>query len=63
MLALCKHHSADIEQDVLRVDHSESAEDLIRIGRDVEKTVLSRGVRYHVEDRVLVHGERAVVFK
>ncbi|MDO9371664.1 MAG: formyltetrahydrofolate deformylase [Gammaproteobacteria bacterium] len=52
-----------IEQDVIRVDHSESVEDLIRLGRDVEKTVLSRGVRYHVEDRVLVHGERAVVFK
>ena len=48
---------------MIRVDHSESVEDLIRLGRDVEKTVLSRGVRYHVEDRVLVHGERAVVFK
>lgn len=52
-----------IEQDVIRMDHSEAVEDLIRLGRDVEKTVLSRGVRYHVEDRVLVHGARAVVFK
>lgn len=52
-----------IEQDVIRVDHSEAVEDLIRLGRDVEKTVLSRGVRYHVEDRVLVHGARTVVFR
>jgi len=52
-----------IEQDVIRVDHTESAQDLIRLGRDVEKTVLSRGVRYHVEDRVLVYGNRTVVFK
>lgn len=52
-----------IDQDVIRVDHSEATEDMVRLGRDVEKTVLSRGVRYHVEDRVLVHGARTVVFK
>lgn len=52
-----------IEQDVIRVDHTETVEDLIRLGKDVEKTVLSRGVRYHVEDRVLVHGSRTMVFK
>ncbi|HWQ95425.1 MAG TPA: formyltetrahydrofolate deformylase [Gammaproteobacteria bacterium] len=52
-----------IEQDIIRVDHTETAEDLIRLGKDVEKTVLSRGVRYHVEDRVLVHGSRTMVFR
>jgi formyltetrahydrofolate deformylase len=52
-----------IEQDVIRVDHTETVEDLIRLGKDVEKTVLSRGVRYHVEDRVLVHGSRTMVFR
>lgn len=52
-----------IEQDVIRVDHTETVEDLIRLGKDVEKTVLSRGMRYHVEDRVLVHGSRTMVFR
>lgn len=52
-----------VEQDVIRVDHTDTIQDLLQLGRDVEKTVLSRGVRYHVEDRVLVHGNRTVVFK
>lgn len=52
-----------VEQDVIRVDHTDTIEDLLQLGRDVERTVLSRGVRYHVEDRVLVHGNRTVVFK
>ncbi len=52
-----------IEQDVIRIDHGDSADDLVRYGRDIEKTVLARGVRYHVEDRVLLHGQRTVVFK
>lgn len=52
-----------VEQDVIRVDHTDTIEDLLQLGRDVEKTVLSRGVRYHVEDRVLMHGNRTVVFK
>ncbi|MEO5573780.1 MAG: formyltetrahydrofolate deformylase [Gammaproteobacteria bacterium] len=51
-----------VEQDVIRVDHTDTIEDLLQLGRDVEKTVLSRGVRYHVEDRVLMHGNRTVVF-
>lgn len=51
-----------IEQDVIRVSHGETIEDLIRLGRDVEKTVLSRGLRYHVQDRVLVHQNKTVVF-
>jgi len=51
-----------IEQDVIRVNHSHSIDDMKRLGRDVEKTVLSRGVRYHLEDRVLIHGNKTVVF-
>jgi len=51
-----------IEQDVIRINHSQTIEDLKRLGRDVEKTVLARGLRYHLEDRVLVHGNKTVVF-
>lgn len=51
-----------IEQDVVRVTHSCSKEDLVRLGRDVERAVLSRGLRYHLEDRVLVRGNKTVVF-
>ncbi|MGA8863385.1 MAG: formyltetrahydrofolate deformylase [Gallionella sp.] len=52
-----------IEQDTMRIDHGDSVEDLVRYGRDIEKTVLSRGLRYHVEDRVLVCGNKTVVFR
>lgn len=52
-----------IEQDVIRIDHSDSVEDLVRYGRDIEKNVLARGLRYHVEDRVLLHGNKTVVFR
>lgn len=51
-----------IEQDVIRVNHSHSIDDMKRLGRDVEKTVLARGLRYHLEDRVLIHGNKTVVF-
>lgn len=51
-----------IEQDVIRVSHSHSIDDMKRLGRDVEKTVLSRGLRFHLEDRVLIHGNKTVVF-
>jgi formyltetrahydrofolate deformylase len=51
-----------IEQDVVRVDHRQSAQDLERIGRDVERLVLSRAVALHLEDRVIVDGRRTVVF-
>jgi len=51
-----------IEQDIARVDHRHSAEDLRRIGRQIERAVLARAVTWHVEDRVLVHGNKAVVF-
>ena len=51
-----------IEQDVVRCSHRDSVEDLIRKGRDLEKVVLARAVRCHVEDRVLVYGNKTVVF-
>ncbi|CAB1370322.1 formyltetrahydrofolate deformylase [Denitratisoma oestradiolicum] len=52
-----------IEQDVIRIDHSDSVADMVRYGKDIEKTVLARGLRYHLEDRVLVHGNKTVVFR
>ncbi len=52
-----------IEQDTVRIDHGDTVEDLVRYGRDIEKTVLSRGLRYHVEDRVLVCGNKTIVFR
>jgi formyltetrahydrofolate deformylase len=51
-----------IEQDVVRVSHRDSAEELRRRGADVERTVLSRAVQWHCEDRVVRDGERTVVF-
>ncbi|ORM34392.1 formyltetrahydrofolate deformylase [Williamsia sp. 1135] len=51
-----------IEQDVIRVDHSDTVADMVRQGRDIEKLVLARGLRWHLEDRVLVHGRKTVVF-
>lgn len=52
-----------VDQDLIRIDHSDSVEDLVRYGRDIEKTVLARGLRYHLEDRVLLSGNRTVVFR
>jgi formyltetrahydrofolate deformylase len=52
-----------IEQDVERVDHSLSAEDLTAVGRDVECVVLARAVRWHVEHHVLMNGHKTVVFR
>jgi len=51
-----------IEQDVMRVSHRDSVKDLIRKGRDLERLVLSRAVRLHLDDRVLVCGNKTVVF-
>jgi len=51
-----------IEQDVARVGHAHSVEDMVSIGRDVERMVLSRAVRHHAEDRVLIIGSKTVVF-
>ncbi len=51
-----------IEQDVTRVSHRNSAKELVRLGRSIEREVLARAVRWHLEDRVIVHGNKTVVF-
>lgn len=66
--ATCHYVTADldagpiIEQDVIRIDHADTARDMVRQGRDIERVVLARGLRWHLEGRVLVHGRRTVVF-
>ncbi|MQM29686.1 MAG: formyltetrahydrofolate deformylase [Candidatus Accumulibacter phosphatis] len=52
-----------VEQDVIRIDHSDSVEDMVRYGKDIEKAVLARGLRYHLEDRVLLHANKTVIFR
>lgn len=51
-----------IDQDVIRVSHRDDVDDLIRAGRDLETAVLARAVRYHLTDRILVFGNKTVVF-
>jgi formyltetrahydrofolate deformylase len=51
-----------VEQDVIRVSHRDTVDDLVAKGRDVERTVLSRAVRWHLEDRILVYDNKTVVF-
>ncbi len=51
-----------IDQDVTRVSHSDEVDDLMRIGRDIERLVLARAVKAHIDDRVLLDGTRTVVF-
>jgi len=66
--ATCHYVSAEldagpiIEQDVIRVDHADSPADLVRLGRDIEKAVLAKGLTYHLENRVLRDGLRTIVF-
>jgi formyltetrahydrofolate deformylase len=52
-----------IEQDVARISHRDALDDLLQKGRDLEKMVLSRGVRWHLENRVLLYGNKTVVFQ
>ena len=52
-----------VEQDVIRVNHDDTVSDMVRRGRDIERLVLARGLRWHLEDRVLVHGNKTVVFR
>jgi formyltetrahydrofolate deformylase len=52
-----------IEQDVARISHRDEVDDLVRKGRDLEKVVLARAVRLHLEDRILVYGNKTVVFE
>jgi formyltetrahydrofolate deformylase len=51
-----------IEQDVIRISHRDSMGDLIQKGRDLEKVVLSRAVRWHIENRILLYGNKTVIF-
>ncbi|HEX4419197.1 MAG TPA: formyltetrahydrofolate deformylase [Kofleriaceae bacterium] len=52
-----------IEQETIRVSHRDSVDDLVRKGRDLEKTVLANAVRWHLQDRVLVYAGKTVVFE
>ncbi len=52
-----------IEQDVERISHADTPEDLVRKGRDIERRVLARAVRWRIEDRVLLNGRKTVVFR
>ena len=52
-----------IEQEVVRAEHFHSPDDLLRLGRDCERLALARGVRYHLHDRVLIHGNKSIVFR
>jgi formyltetrahydrofolate deformylase len=66
--ATCHYVTADldegpiIEQDTRRIDHGDSPEELRRVGRDIERAVLARGLRWHLEDRVLLNGSKTIVF-
>jgi formyltetrahydrofolate deformylase len=66
--ATCHYVTADldagpiIEQDVIRIDHGDTVADIVRLGRDAEKLVLARGLRWHLEDRVLVQGNKTITF-
>jgi formyltetrahydrofolate deformylase len=66
--ATCHYVTADldagpiIEQDVIRIDHGDTVADMVRLGRDAEKLVLARGLRWHLEDRVLVQGNKTITF-
>jgi len=51
-----------IEQDVVRVSHRHEVADLVRLGRDLERNVLARAVQWHLEDRIIVYGNKTVVF-
>jgi formyltetrahydrofolate deformylase len=51
-----------IDQDVERISHRDTPDDLVRKGRDIERRVLARAIRYHLEDRVIPNGRKAVVF-
>ncbi|MFU8798097.1 MAG: formyltetrahydrofolate deformylase, partial [Gammaproteobacteria bacterium] len=52
-----------IEQDLIRVAHSDSIDDMVRLGRDIEKMVLARGLHYHLHNRVLLNQQKTIVFR
>lgn len=51
-----------IDQEVERVHHHHNVSDLVRLGRDCERSALAKGIRYHVQDRIIIDGSRAIVF-
>ncbi|MFN7398011.1 MAG: formyltransferase family protein, partial [Sandaracinobacter sp.] len=51
-----------IEQDIRRVTHSATADDMVEVGRETEASVLSRAIRWHTEHRVFLNGHRTIVF-
>jgi formyltetrahydrofolate deformylase len=67
--ATCHYVTSDldegpiIDQEVTRVEHFHSAADLLRLGRDCERLALSRSLRWHLTDRILIHGRKTVVFR
>jgi len=67
--ATCHYATADldegpiIDQEVVRVEHFHTPDDLLRLGRDCERLALAKGVRYHVGERVLIHQGRSIVFR
>ncbi len=67
--ATCHYATAEldagpiIDQEVIRVDHFHTPADLVRIGRDCERLALARSVRWHLADRVLIHGNKSIVFR
>ena len=66
--ATCHYVTSDldegpiIEQEVMRISHSDSSDDMVRKGKNCEKIALANGVRYHLEDRVIIHKNKTVVF-
>ncbi len=67
--ATCHYVTSDldagpiIDQEVIRVEHFHTVEDLVRHGRDCERVALARSLRWHIADRVLIHGNKTVVFR
>lgn len=69
MIGATSHYVTDdldegpiIEQDIARVDHRDNAEDMKKLGQSVERSVLARAVKWHLEDRIIVHGNKTIVF-
>ena len=66
--ATCHYVTADldagpiIEQEIIRISHSDSVKDMVRKGKECEKQALARGLRYHLEHRVMVQGNKTVIF-
>lgn len=66
--ATCHYVTSDldqgpiIEQDVIRISHRQSVDDLVRLGKDIERRVLTKGLKLHLESRVIIHDNKTIVF-